>query len=164
MRGGATTPTVAGFITPTLATDRFTQCFGDVQCPPSGGADVRGNPASVSGAVGVSRDLRKRACGPEQKAFNLISFCQKFTSFLLPWLALISVLPFGASDGVDNFLDILLTIGSPTLAAYSLLLTVLNRRWLAKRIDLEIATHRHANNVFHDHRGRSATIPPANHE
>ena len=44
-----------------------------------------------------------------------------------------SQLPFGANDRLDNLTATLLTVGSPTLAAYSLALTVLNGRWIARR-------------------------------
>ncbi|RXW13782.1 hypothetical protein EST38_g12070 [Candolleomyces aberdarensis] len=54
-------------------------------------------------------------------------------SWLLPWLALVSQLPFGPKDRLDNLESVLLTIGSPMLAAYSLTLTVLNGRWIARR-------------------------------
>jgi len=60
-------------------------------------------------------------------------FPQQFNSRLLPWLALVSQLPFGANDKLDNLVATLLTVGSPTLAAYSLALTVLNGRWVARR-------------------------------
>ncbi|RXW23555.1 hypothetical protein EST38_g2285 [Candolleomyces aberdarensis] len=54
-------------------------------------------------------------------------------SWLLPWLALVSQLPFGPKDRLENLESVLLTIGSPMLAAYSLALTVLNGRWIARR-------------------------------
>jgi hypothetical protein len=153
MRGDATTLTIVvfGFIIPTLATD-FNKCFNDIRSGvygTEGGTDINGSPVNISKAVGISFALCERACGTGSEAFEWVAFSQKFTSWLLPWLALISQLPFGASDGVDNPLVIPLSVGSPTLAAYSLLLTVLNRRWLAKRLDLESATHRHVNDAFH---------------
>ncbi|RXW23540.1 hypothetical protein EST38_g2308 [Candolleomyces aberdarensis] len=54
-------------------------------------------------------------------------------SWLLPWLALVSQLPFGPKDSFDSFESVLLTVGSPMLVAYSLTLTVLNGRWIARR-------------------------------
>ena len=60
-------------------------------------------------------------------------FSQQFSSWLLPWLTLVSQLPFGTNDKFDNFVAMLLTVGSPTLAAYSLALTVMNGRWIARR-------------------------------
>jgi hypothetical protein len=49
------------------------------------------------------------------------------------YLALVSQLPFGARTRLDNMVSMLLTVGSPTLAAYSLALTVLNGHWIAQR-------------------------------
>jgi hypothetical protein len=55
------------------------------------------------------------------------------SAWLLPYLALVAQLPFGATDRLDNVVAVLLSVGSPTLAAYSLALTVLNGHWLARR-------------------------------
>ncbi len=60
-------------------------------------------------------------------------FSQQFTSWLLPWLALISQLPYGSRDTLSNCLAVLLTVGSPTLAAYSLALSVISNRWMVKQ-------------------------------
>ncbi|KAG2142515.1 hypothetical protein BD769DRAFT_1625827 [Suillus cothurnatus] len=57
------------------------------------------------------------------------SFCRKgqdFSSWLLPYLALISQLPFGAQYRLDNLMSAMLTVGSPALAGYSLFITLLN--------------------------------------
>lgn len=51
----------------------------------------------------------------------------------MPYLALVAQLPFGATDRLDNLVAVLLSLGSPTLAAYSLSLTVLNGHWIARR-------------------------------
>jgi hypothetical protein len=45
----------------------------------------------------------------------------------------VSQLPFGANDKLDNLVSVLLTVGSPALAGYSLALSVLNGRWIARR-------------------------------
>ncbi len=68
-----------------------------------------------------------------QASFNWSVFSKQFSSWLLPWLALISQLPFGAKYRLDNIIVILLTIGSPALAAYSLILTVVNGYHVARR-------------------------------
>ncbi|KAE9382354.1 hypothetical protein BT96DRAFT_298587, partial [Gymnopus androsaceus JB14] len=60
-------------------------------------------------------------------------FSNQFSAWLLPWLALLSQLPFGANDNLENLISVVLTIGSPVLAAYSAALTVLNGRWIARR-------------------------------
>jgi uncharacterized protein with PQ loop repeat len=61
------------------------------------------------------------------------TFAPQFNSFMLPYLALTAQLPFGAPNYWDNFSAITLTIGSPTLAIFSLTATVLNSRWLKRR-------------------------------
>ncbi|KAG2157267.1 hypothetical protein DEU56DRAFT_975432 [Suillus clintonianus] len=60
-------------------------------------------------------------------------FSQDFSSWLLPYLALISQLPFGAQYRLDNLMSAVLTIGSPVLSGYSLFVTLLNSRWINRR-------------------------------
>jgi len=99
-----------------------------------GKTDNHGNllPPSTSNATSITYDLCVSQCGPGQEPFKWRKFSQQFSSWLLPWLALVSQLPFGANDKLDNLESMLLTLGSPTLAAYSLALTVLNGRWIAQ--------------------------------
>jgi len=89
-------------------------------------------PPSTSNATAITYDLCVSQCGDGQEPFKWTIFSQQFSSWLLPWLALVSQLPFGANDKLDNLESMLLTLGSPTLAAYSLALTVLNGRWIAQ--------------------------------
>ncbi|KAJ6551742.1 hypothetical protein B0H19DRAFT_1158747 [Mycena capillaripes] len=99
-----------------------------------GGTDNAGRPVSnISQATAITYDLCVEACGSGSEPLEWNIFSQQFSSWLLPYLALISQLPFGANDRLDNLMSMLLTVGSPTLAAYSLALTVLNRRWIARR-------------------------------
>jgi len=126
-----------GLIEPTLAVN-FAQCLVDVRngvYGPYGGTDAHGHPVSdISSAVGITYALCKRACETGPEAFNWQTFSQKFSAWLLPWLALISQLPFATRDRFENLTSVLLAVGSPTLAAYSVALTVLNGRWLARRL------------------------------
>ncbi|KAJ7703797.1 hypothetical protein B0H16DRAFT_1638430 [Mycena metata] len=88
----------------------------------TGGTDNQGRPVSnISLATAITYNLCVVACGSGPEPF------------LLPYLALVSQLPFGANNKLDNLLSMLLTVGSPTLAAYSLALTVLNEHWIAQR-------------------------------
>ncbi|KAJ7698867.1 hypothetical protein B0H16DRAFT_1668837 [Mycena metata] len=99
-----------------------------------GGTDNSGRPVSnISQATALTYDLCLRACGSGPERFNWNIFSQQFTAWLLPSLALASQLPFGARTRLDNLVSVLLTVGSPTLASYSLALTVLNGHWLAER-------------------------------
>jgi hypothetical protein len=98
-----------------------------------GGTDNHGYPVNASLATGVTYSLCVHACGSVQEPFQFTNFAQQFSSFLLPWLALVSQLPFGSNDMLENLYSVILTVGSPTLAAYSLILTVLNSRWVTRR-------------------------------
>jgi len=69
-------------------------------------------------------------CGGGQAPFNWNVFSQEYAAWLLPYLALLSQLPFGARRRTDNLMSAILTLGSPTLAGYSLYVTLLNGRWV----------------------------------
>jgi hypothetical protein len=84
-------------------------------------------------ATAITYSLCLAECGDGQEPFSWNIFSQQFGAWLLPWLALLSQLPFGAKYRADNLMSVILTIGSPTLAAYSLTLTILNSHWLARR-------------------------------
>ncbi|KAG6820458.1 hypothetical protein H0H93_000212 [Arthromyces matolae] len=99
-----------------------------------GGLDNHGHPISnISLATAISYPLCVKACGTGPEAFRWDTFSQQFGSWLLPWLALVSQLPFGTHSILQNFLSMMLAVGSPTLAAYSLVITVLNDRWVSRR-------------------------------
>jgi len=99
----------------------------------AGGRDNHGKPVDISNATAITYELCLAACGAGLGPLDWSIFFQQFSSWLLPWLALVSQLPFGSNDKLDNLDSVLLTIGSPALAAYSLALTVLNGRWIARR-------------------------------
>ncbi|KAJ3829413.1 hypothetical protein F5880DRAFT_1523164 [Lentinula raphanica] len=103
--------------------------FLDVQAGrfgPNAGVDNSGNPVSnLSLATAIPYEVCIIACGSGPEAFSC--------AWLLPWLALLSQLPFGANDRLENFMTVVLTVGSPVLAAYSAALTVLNGRWIVRR-------------------------------
>ncbi|KAJ7856704.1 hypothetical protein B0H14DRAFT_2752481 [Mycena olivaceomarginata] len=115
----------------------FSICLEEVrggQWGTIGGTDNSGHPVSnISEATAITYDLCLRACGSGSERFNWNIFSQQFTAWLLPYLALVSQLPFGARTRLDNLVSLLLAVGSPTLAAYSLALTVLNGHWIAER-------------------------------
>jgi len=89
-------------------------------------------PPTSTNATAISYDLCVSECGTGQEPFHWTVFSQQFCMWLVPWLALLSQLPFGANDKFDNLESALLTLGSPALAAYSLALTVLNGRWITQ--------------------------------
>ncbi|KAF8345409.1 hypothetical protein F5887DRAFT_1192053 [Amanita rubescens] len=77
-----------------------------------GTVDTNGNPTTnTSQITGLTYDRCVADCGHGSVSFDWHTFSQQFTSWLLPWLALISQLPY----------------------AYSLALSVISNRWMVKR-------------------------------
>ncbi|KAF8126358.1 hypothetical protein EV363DRAFT_1434271 [Boletus edulis] len=73
-------------------------------------------------------------CGKGEEPFSWTVFSQECSQWLLPYLALLSQLPFGAPFRMDNLMSVILTLGSPTLAGYSLFVTLLNARWVNNKL------------------------------
>ena len=94
------TPLVAGAA-------NFTQCLEIFKANPNatGGVDSHGRDVSAADAVGLKYETCTQLCGTTAQSFNWRQFAQLFASWLLPWLALISQLPFGSGKHVDNFLS-----------------------------------------------------------
>jgi hypothetical protein len=112
------------------------QCFIDITTNANltnnlvGLLDGNGYPVSnISDATAISYSLCTSVCG-DVRDFQWPALSQDFSSWLLPYLALISQLPFGAQYRFDDFMSAVLTVGSPVLAGYSLFATLLNSRWI----------------------------------
>lgn len=122
---------------PVLAGLDFQGCLNDVRSGSwglDGAVDANGvQVTNLTKAVGISYQLCLKACGSGTGDFDWKTFSQQLTAWLLPWLGLISQIPYGTRDGLSDLLAVLLTIGSPTLAAYSLALAILSNRWMVKR-------------------------------
>jgi hypothetical protein len=119
----------------------FTECLANIQSGVFGEAglagarDNQGLPVTnISTASAITYGLCIEACGSAPEAFSWTDFSSQFSAWLLPWLALVSQLPFGSQMRSDDFTSFLLALGSPTLAAYSLAMTVLNGQWLTRRL------------------------------
>lgn len=131
----------------------FDQCLDTIRKLPDGTnglADNRGNPVTVShNATAITYELCNATCGLGSSPFKWSVFSQQFSAWLLPWLALLSQLPFGTIYRFDNVMSMVLTVGSPVLAAYSLALTVLNTQWIARRFsEFKYPNVRHAVRVL----------------
>ncbi|KAJ7144534.1 hypothetical protein C8R44DRAFT_657908 [Mycena epipterygia] len=104
-----------------------------------GGKDNHGNPVDIMNATAMTYALCVKTCGTGiweavgGQPGRWLTFSQAFSTWLLPFLALVSQLPFGGDTMFENIVSILLNVGSPTLAAYSATLTVLNSRWIHRR-------------------------------
>ena len=103
---------------------------------------------TTDAATGLSYTGCYKYCGTVQEPFSWAVFSQEYSAWLLPYLALLSQLPFGARRRMDNLMSAVLTLGSPTLAGYSLYLTLLNGRWVKDHlfagVDYPSATVRHS--------------------
>ncbi|KAG1728556.1 hypothetical protein EDB19DRAFT_1746441 [Suillus lakei] len=101
---------------------------------------VNGNGGNVSSsdimsAVGFTYQTCLSQCGSGTQNPTWANISQQFGAWLLPYLALISQLPFGARHRVDNLMSAILTVGSPVLAGYSMIITILNANWISRRFD-----------------------------
>lgn len=86
----------------------FTQCLEDFRQNSSavGGVDSQGFPVTnATEAVGLTYLTCIARCGTGWESFNFKQFIQMFASWFLPWLALLSQLPFGSSNYADDFVS-----------------------------------------------------------
>ncbi|KAG2148058.1 hypothetical protein DEU56DRAFT_783933 [Suillus clintonianus] len=120
----------------------FTQCLIDIVANANatqnlaGLLDGNGDPVSNAfDATSITYALCTSACGKGQEPFQWSVFSQDLGSWLLPNLALISQLPFGGEERPHNFMAAVLTVGSPVLAGYSLLMTLLNSIWIKRKFN-----------------------------
>jgi len=99
---------LALFFVPSAASTNFTQCLIDFtnSNATEGGTDYNGNPvADPKQAVALTYKACTELCGSGQEPFRLSVFSQQFSAWLLPWLALVSQLPFGAGGHIDNLIS-----------------------------------------------------------
>ncbi|KAG7451519.1 uncharacterized protein BT62DRAFT_1000769 [Guyanagaster necrorhizus] len=117
----------------------FSQCLVDIQSGKygiNGLLDNQGNPVSTYGnATAATLKLCYHACGRGSEPFSFPAFAQESSAWFVPWLALLSQLPFGANDLFENASYIILAVGSPTLIIYSLSLSAINTRWIGRLFD-----------------------------
>ena len=85
----------------------FTHCLESFKNDPNatGGVDALGLPTSPAQAVGLTYKTCTERCGSGAESFNWREFAQLFSAWLLPWLALVSQLPFGSGNYLDDFIS-----------------------------------------------------------
>ena len=147
------------FFSSLVVATNYTQCLEDFNKNSSaiGGVDAWGHPTSPAAAVGLTYKTCTERCGSSPVPFSWRDFSQLFSAWILPWLALITQLPFGSKNYLDDFVSsessfrcitgpvayqtaihtssVVMSVGSPALAAYSLVLTALNNRSVYRRVD-----------------------------
>ncbi len=93
--------------------------------------DNKGHPVSnYENATAITLESCYRVCGNGSEPFSFPDFAQESSAWFVPWLALLSQLPFGANDLFENANYIIMALGSPTLFIYSLSLSAINTRWI----------------------------------
>ena len=96
------------FIFLSVAATNYTQCLIDFKASNTtvGGVDSNGmlttDPEDV---IGLTYEACTYWCGGGQESFDWSVFSQQFSAWLLPWLALVSQLPFGAESRLDNLIS-----------------------------------------------------------
>ncbi|EFQ30377.1 hypothetical protein CGRA01v4_09913 [Colletotrichum graminicola] len=84
---------------------------------------------------GISSGLCKEFCGRGEldmiTSFNRLA--SGSTNYLLPWLALTAQLPYETGSTEANLIGVCIGLGSPLLMTFSLMMTILNKRWIRKR-------------------------------
>ncbi|KAG1803262.1 hypothetical protein EV424DRAFT_1474584 [Suillus variegatus] len=91
--------------------------------------------SDIMNAVGFTYQTCLSQCSSGTQSPIWANMSQQFGTWLLPYLALISQLPFGARYKVDNLMSAILTVGSPVLAGYSMILTILNANWISRQFE-----------------------------
>ena len=120
---------LASFLRARASETDFSQCLDDFRngkYGTDGGVDFNGiSVTNITEAVGLKYWFCKEHCGQGQEQFAWSNFSQQFSSWLLPWLALVSQIPFGAENRLDNLIS-----GTHCLSSF--------RRW---RSHLLISSH-----------------------
>ncbi|KAJ7029921.1 hypothetical protein C8F04DRAFT_1115463 [Mycena alexandri] len=121
------------------------ECAALFDCTSPGLVDINGQPISCNSTIqsapevwGITYGACQTNCGMDvmRQGMNYSTAAIPLTSSVLPWLALIAQLPFEASDVWTNVVSVLLCVGSPALATYSLALTMSNRWYITGRFQV----------------------------
>ena len=100
---------LALFIVPAVATtSNFVKCLDKFKQlnVTVGGTDYDGAPVTNPlDAVGLTYTACVQYCNPKREPFDWTRFSQQFSAWLIPWLALVSQLPFGAKSRLDNLIS-----------------------------------------------------------
>ena len=95
------------FLSSLVAAANFAKCLEDLRNDPNAtdGVDSHGHPTSPAQAVGFTYKACTTRCGSGAGSSKLKDFTQSLFSWLLPWLALISELPFGSGNYADDLVS-----------------------------------------------------------
>jgi hypothetical protein len=129
---------------------------------PNGVVDVNGNPAqNVIDALGFTYDYCLQVCGPgiDNSNQNFTAVVGQLTLWFLPYLSLLAQVPFFTEDKIGDITVSLLTIGTPTLALYSLFLTLFNWKWIKSLTPAAVREGDNMDRILPDILGRLQQYP-----
>lgn len=127
---------------------------------PNGVVDFNGNPAqNVAEALGFTYEYCLYICGPGIDNSNFTDVAGQLTLWFLPYLSLLAQIPFCSEDKIGDITISLLTIGSPTLALYTLFLTLFNWKWIKSLIPTAVREGDDMERILPDILGRLQQYP-----
>jgi hypothetical protein len=77
-------------------------------------------------------------CGSGSQYNRYKTVSEQSTLWFLPWFLLLAQIPYFAENKGGDFVVMLLTVGSPTTAFYSLFITILDYKWLKSFCNLQL--------------------------
>lgn len=86
--------------------------------------------ANLSSVEGYQYQYCVKNCGGGVEFNSYKTFSEQSTLWFLPWFLLLAQIPYFTLNKLGDFVVMLLSIGSPTTALYSLFLSILDRNWL----------------------------------
>jgi len=83
----------------------YTQCWINSKTNDTTVGGLYRTTADPKDAAFLTHDACTAWCDSRQESFDWSAFSQQFSAWLLPWLALVSQLPFGAESNLDNLIS-----------------------------------------------------------
>ena len=80
-------------------------------------------------------------CGGGSDFNSYSTFSEQAAIWFLPWFFLVAQIPYFTRNKSGDFVVMLLSIGSPTTALYSLFLTIMDRKWLKSFCNTQLARY-----------------------
>lgn len=105
---------------------------------------------NLSLAEGYQYQFCVTNCGGGSEYNSYKTFSDQATIWFLPWFLLLAQIPYFTSGKIGDFVVMLLSIGSPTTALYSLFVTILDRKWLKSYGNMVVERHDIDKTMFSD--------------